>query len=182
MLFAIESGGKRTASTRTVSLQEREPSLTEDKHTTPVLLQRDSRMFCPLSASSVLTSYTDAVFFHAHMRKKKQQKETRLLCVDSVCQCHCAPWQQCQYWTTAREGLSISLFDILLPSVNSTKRVLRDNNNNDDNDEDILYLCLLCKSQGAQNALQRANTHLNILGRAPQEQELKMLSSEGNTI
>lgn len=86
----------------------------EKKHATSVLLQRGTASFWPRSVSCVPRSYMDAVSFHSYTHTKPHR-----LCVDNMCQCHCAPWQHCQYWTNAKEGLFISLFDVLLPSVSS---------------------------------------------------------------
>ena len=69
--------------------------------------------------TQTLSSFT---FTFTKKKKKKKKKEIKhISCVHSVCNCHCVPWQQCQYWTTAKDGLSAGLFDVLLPSVNSTK-------------------------------------------------------------
>lgn len=78
---------------------------------------------------SLWVTYMDSVFFHTPMHKK----------------CHCVPWQHCEYWTTAKDGLLTDLFDVLLPSVNPTKGCYKIIHN--------------LKSQGVQKALQGANTH-----------------------
>lgn len=112
-LFAIELGGATMVSTPSVSLGDNGQMLNMT-NTQPLSGYKDKLEHFDLFRLRLSISFIITVFFHAHMNT-----ETRLLCVDSVCQFLCVPWQQCQYWTTAKDGLSTGLFDVLLPSVKS---------------------------------------------------------------